>query len=130
MFKSVKKYLNKYSFLQDINDHKILCEALILAHDRKESVNFITSDLSLFLTAKIFEELTPYLYSKKENIQDYEGVLKYEPKETEIISLYSHPEMNILNLKNNQYCSLFEKGELIDIIKWSEDKNTNFTEEF
>lgn len=48
--KRIDKLLKKYDFLSNINDHRILCEAVILTEE--EQVTFVTSDYTQYLFAQ------------------------------------------------------------------------------
>lgn len=117
--KKVEKLLHKYDFLTDINDHRLLCEALILSKDHK--ISFVTSDGSLYIFAKQFKELNASYYEKKVNAE-YCGWRKCNPSDTEFVSLYSHPENNVLNLKINEFGEVFEDDELKDVVFWTGEK--------
>ena len=46
----IEKVFKEYDFLSDINDHYLLCEAVLLKRKYKDSdVFFITSDMALYL---------------------------------------------------------------------------------
>lgn len=125
--RKINKLLKKYDFLSDINDHRLLCEALILAEE--SPVQFITSDGSLYLFAKQFSQLqTIYIEPRNEYYikeEDYCGWSKNYPSETEMISLYTHPEINTLHAKTNEFVEIYEGKELKDILFWNGQKYTN-----
>ena len=117
--KRVNKLLKHYDFLSDINDHKLLCEAAILAEE--EQLKFITSDGAQYLFAQHIPNLNPFFFedqNEQNNIIDYCGWGKYYPNDIELASLYAHPENNILNAKINEYCEIFIDDELKDILIW------------
>lgn len=63
--KRIDKLLRKYDFLSNINDHRLLCEALLLAEENQ--VKFITGDGTLYLFAEQFPQLkTLYLAEDEE----------------------------------------------------------------
>lgn len=123
--KKVEKLLNKYKFLSNINDHRLLCEALLLA--KKQQISFVTSDGALYIFAKQFPQLNAIYYDDfKENQKDeYCGWGKYYPDDATFVSLYSHPEKNILNLKINEFAEIYEGNELKDILFWDGFKYNN-----
>ena len=126
--KKIQKYLKKYSLAEN-NDNKILCSALIYAHENKASVvRFITSDVNLFLLAKLFEEkhmISTCFYEKENDREDlnYTGSKSFCPEESALASCYSNPNYNILNAKTNQYCTIKNCLEdVLDIFRWSGEK--------
>ena len=64
--KEITKELKKYNFLSDINDHRILCEAILLSKQMHQPVHFITSDGTLFLFAKQIKNLTTTFFVPKD----------------------------------------------------------------
>ena len=121
--KKVNKILKKYNFLSDINDHRLLCEAILLNATHNIEVNFITSDICLYLFARHFKELNPIFYSNKTNENNYDdsynGWSKYYPTEEHFALLYSNPEMNILNAKTNEFAEIYEDSNLRDVLFWT-----------
>jgi len=121
--KLIDKTFKEYPFLSNINDHRILCEALIL--DKKvEPVNFITSDCALYEISK-FVDLTTVTfltdsYQEKNQEAFYCGYGKYYPTDDELVKLYAEGlNQNILNAKVNEYCEIFNhEGALSDILRW------------
>lgn len=121
--KRIDKLLKKYDFLSNINDHRLLCEALLLAEENQ--VKFITGDGTLYLFAEQFPQLkTLYLAEDEETdqVEEYKGWEKYTPTEEQLALLYSNPEMNILQANINQYCEIYEGTELKDILRWTGEK--------
>jgi len=121
--KLIDKTFKEYPFLNNINDHRILCEALVL--DKKvEPVNFITSDCALYEISK-FVDLTTVTfltdsYQEKNQEGFYCGYGKYYPTDDELVKLYAEGlNQNILNAKVNEYCEIFNhEGALSDILRW------------
>jgi len=121
--KLIDKTFKEYPFLSNINDHRILCEALVL--DKKvEPVNFITSDCALYEISK-FVDLTTVTfltdsYQEKNQEAFYCGYGKYYPTDDELVKLYAEGlNQNILNAKVNEYCEIFNhEGALSDILRW------------
>ena len=106
--REIARTLKKYDFLMDIPDHKILCEALLLA--RTQPVKFVTSDAALYLFAKQFLQLDS-IYLGEEELEpreEYCGWSKRYPNEEQMASLYSNPEINIFDAKTNEFCEIFE----------------------
>ena len=109
--------------MSDINDHHLLCEAILLNTTHNIEVNFITSDICLYLFAEHFKELNPIFYSNKANENNYDdsysGWSKYYPTEEQFALLYSNPEMNILNAKTNEFAEIYEGSNLRDVLFWT-----------
>lgn len=119
--KQINKNLKRYDFLSDINDHRLLCEALVLSEEQE--VKFITSDSALLLFAQQFPQLeTLYLEDTEPSLEEYSGWKKCYPTEEQLNSLYSNPEMNVLQANINEYCEIFEGTELKDILRWTGKK--------
>ena len=120
---SQKKILNlmkKNNYFMDINDHKMICEALIL--NNYNEVVFITSDYAQLLFARTSGLKTNYFTPIEEKNKElfYCGYGKYYPTDDELIALYTEGlNENILNAKVNEYCEIFNhEGTLSDILRW------------
>lgn len=117
--KKVNKLLKKYSFLSDINDHKILCEAAIIAEKNNTTCTFITCDNTQYLFAKQIKNLIPIIYEKNnEKLKDYYGWKKYCPGNVTLTKLYSEPTINILECKINEFAEIYQDNKLKDILFW------------
>ena len=120
--KKIAQKLKKYNFLMDINDHKIICEALILKEYNSE-LKFITSDCAQYLFARTLNLDSCYFNQEKEyKNNDYCGWSKHYPNEEQMALLYSNPEKNILNAKINEFVEIFEGTELKDVLFWNGTK--------
>lgn len=120
--KKILNILKKNNFLMEINDHKMICEALIL--NEYNEVIFITSDCAQLLFARTLDLKTIYFKDNNNQKQEeYCGWKKFYPNEEELISLYTHPNINILNLKNNEFAEIYENNELKDILFWNGSKH-------
>lgn len=118
---AVEKILKKYSFLSDINDHHIICEASLLAKTTGYQVIFTTCDAAQSLFAHRVGNLKINYIDKNTHINkdiDYCGWGKYYPTEDEMVLLYSNPKMNVLNCKINEYAEIYQEKELKDILRW------------
>lgn len=130
--KHINKLLKKYSFLSNINDHRILAEAIHLkrTYYRGDCFHFITSDLSLFSIAKTFPEIEPIFLDSNmvEKKELWTGWGKYYPDENKMSAVYSNHSLNVLDAKTNEYCAIHEGSELKDILRWdgSSYKNLNY----
>lgn len=119
----IEKVFREYDFLSDINDHYLLCEAVLLKRKYKDSdVYFITSDMALYLFSCEFEELIPfYLPEEKhltDNLDNWIGWNKYYPSKDCLSALYLNKNINHLDAKINEYCAIHEGQELKDILRW------------
>ena len=97
--KKINKLLKKYPFLDDINDHRIICAAELYAMNAHEPVVFLTSDALQYLLAKRMP-LIEAQYVEEATIEiDFNGWKEYHPNMDELTSLYADPTKNILNCK-------------------------------
>lgn len=119
--KSVDKLLKKYNFLSNINDHRLLCEAELLAKEQSISVDFVTSDSALYLFAQKIPRLNAIFYGDKDDRDDTEwtGWSKNYPSEKELASLYQDPKINILGCKTNEFAEIYVGSELKDVLFWN-----------
>lgn len=119
--KKIQQILKKNNCLMDINDHKMICEALYL--NQYNAIEFITADCAQLLFAKTLGLKTIYFNFNKNKLQEeYTGWKKFTPTEDELVSLYSEPTKNILNANINEYCEIYENEELKDILRWTGEK--------
>lgn len=117
--KKIDRLLNKYNFLFNINDHRMICEALII--DRDDDVTFVTSDGAQLLFAQ--EALLRTIFYEpdeghEDNI-DYCGWSKHFPTEEQMASLYSNPDLNILQVRTNEFVEIYEGSILKDVLFWN-----------
>ena len=125
----IEKILKKNKCLMNINDHRIICEALILINYNE--IIFVTSDCAQLLFAKTLKLKTFYFVNDADQKQEeYNGWKKYHPTEDEMVLLYSNLKTNVLNAKINEYCEIFEGEELKDVLFWDGEKyrNLNYKE--
>lgn len=119
--KKVARLLKKYDFLSDINDHKLLCEALILAEE--QPIKFVTSDGALALFVEQFPQLELiYLHEEEKKVEEWCGWSKYYPTEEQLTSLYTNPELNVLKCKTNEFAEIYYEKELKDVLFWTGNK--------
>lgn len=116
----VDKLLKKYNFLRNINDHRIVCEAELLAQDSGDKVQFVTADGAQYLFAGRMPHLQAELYNEKLilNEEEYCGWSRHYLEDDKMALLYSDPKMNILKCKTNEYAEIYQGKELKDIIRW------------
>lgn len=125
--RQVDKLLKKYNFLSDIPDHRLLCEASIIANDLQQHIEFITSDGALFLFAEQIPNLDAVYFLDERPIKqpEYCGWGKYFPNTDELANLYSDPKINILGCKTNEFAEIFVDGVLKDVLFWDGTQYSN-----
>lgn len=118
--RKVDKLLKKYDFLRDINDHRMLCEAELLAQETGEKVQFVTADGAQYLFANEMPHLQALFYESKneKNEETYCGWSRHYLDDEKMNLLYSDPKMNILNCRINEYAQIYQGQELRDIVRW------------
>ena len=119
--REVDKLLKKYNFLSNINDHRLICEAVLTARDEGyEAITFVTNDAAQsVLAARVPVIHACYIDGKKESDQSFCGWTKYYPNEEDMSMLYSDPTVNILNCKTNEFAEIYDNGTLQDILFWN-----------
>jgi len=111
--------LKKYSFLSNINDHRIICAAELYAEQEKQDLTFFTSDALQYLFALRMPHLMAVHPSEEDDIErEWGGWEKYYPNETEMSMLYSDPKMNILKCKTNEFAKIYDGSTLKDVLFW------------
>ena len=116
--KKINKMLKKYPFLDDINDHRIICAAELYAMDAHEPVVFLTSDALQYLLAQRMSFIEAQ-YVEEATIEiDFNGWKEYHPNMDELTSLYADPTKNILNCKLNEFAKIYEDNALKDVLFW------------
>lgn len=117
----IDKLLRKYSFLSNINDHRILCAAELKAIEQKKDIIFLTCDATQYLFALQMPHLVPAYtqIEKNEGDDNWSGWNKYYPNEEELTILYTDPTNNILNCRTNEFARIYENNELKDILFWN-----------
>lgn len=121
--KEIDKLLKKYSFLSNINDHRILLSAEAAAIKQGRDIIFITNDALQYIFAQQLPHLIPaYSYNNDNNLkidEEWAGWGNYWPNEQEMSLLYSDPQMNILKCKTNEFAKIYEGSELKDVLFWT-----------
>ena len=122
--KEIIRELRKYDFLSDINDHHILCEAILLNKKTHQPVHFITSDGALYLFAKQIKTITStyYVPKDKELTEQYCGWRKYYADPDTLGDLYSDLSVNVLNCQNNEFALIYENEQVKDVLFWNGTK--------
>ena len=116
--KEVEKLLKKFNFLRDINDHRIICEAELLARYGEE-VQFVTADGAQYLFASKMPHLTTLFYNEIYTDEgEYCGWSRHYLDNDKMNLLYSDPKMNILKCCINEYAQIYQGQELKDILRW------------
>lgn len=117
--RKIDKMLKKYSFLSNINDHRIICAAELYAEQEKQDLTFFTSDALQYLFALKMPHLMAVHPSEEDDIErEWGGWEKYYPNETEMSMLYSDPKMNILKCKTNEFAKIYDGSTLKDVLFW------------
>lgn len=117
--RKINKMLKKYHFLNDINDHRILCAAEVYAEQVGHDIVFMTSDALQYLFALKMPHLMAVCPSQDETVkEEWGGWDKYYPNESEMAMLYSDPKMNILKCKTNEFAKIYDGANLKDILFW------------
>ena len=117
--RKIDKMLKKYSFLSNINDHRIICAAELYAEQEKQDLTFFTSDALQYLFALRMPHLMAVHPSEEDDIErEWGGWEKYYPNETEMSMLYSDPKMNILKCKTNEFAKIYNGSTLKDVLFW------------
>ena len=122
--RQVDKLLKKYPFLQNINDHRILCEAELAAIEQGKDIIFLTSDALQYEFAKQMPHLSVVYpmgteLAEKNNDREWAGWGKYYPDTKEMALLYADPKINTLGCKVNEFAEIYEDTNLKDIIFWT-----------
>ena len=123
--RKIDKMLKKYSFLSNINDHRIICAAELYAEQKKQDLTFLTSDALQYLFALRMPHLAAVRPSEEDGIErEWGGWEKYYPNETEMSMLYSDPKMNILKCKTNEFAKIYDGSTLKDVLFWDGNEYT------
>ena len=119
----IDKMLKKYHFLNNINDHRIICAAEIYAIENNQDMIFLTSDALQYLSALHMPHLDAVYPMGTELTEKYEeewaGWGKYYPSEQDMALMYSDPKINILKCKTNEYAEIYDETILKDIQFWN-----------
>ena len=121
--RKIDKMLKKYPYLNNINDHRILCAAEIYAIENDRDIIFLTSDALQYLSALHMPHLSAVYPMGTELAEKYEeewaGWGKYYPDEKDMALLYSDPKINVLKCKPNEFAEIYEGSDLKDILFWN-----------
>ena len=120
--RKIQKIIKKNKILSTKNDSRIICEALLLNEERP--VIFITQDACQYLIVKNgFPELKVEYYISQENTGElYMGWKLYNLTDEVLTSVYNNQNGNVLGAVENQYCALYQHGELIDVVCYRNGK--------
>lgn len=118
--KKIDKLLKKYTFLSDINDHRILLAAELAAIEQNKDIVFLTSDAAQYtFSLQLPHLMGVYTPSQTQEKSLWCGWGKYYPNAEEMSLLYTDPTMNVLKCKTNEFCKIYEGSELKDILFWT-----------
>ena len=117
--KKIERILKGYNFLSNINDHRLLCEAIWLQKETNEEVNFITNDGALMLFAQQIPGINGIFWENDNQEQEeYCGWGRYYPNEEQMALLYSNPELNVLKCRTNEFAEIYEGNQIKDVLLW------------
>lgn len=116
--RKVNRLLHKYNFLNDINDHRLICECKLSGIS---DIIFVTSDIAQYILAQRVIK-AKYYQSTSKGSTEYCGWQKYHPNDEEMAELYSNPSNNILGALTNQFVEIYEDDTLKDVLFWDGNK--------
>ena len=126
--REVDKLLKKYNFLSNINDHRLICEAVLTARDEGyDTITFITNDAAQSVLAQRVPVINAYyLENREEQDHSFCGWTKYYPNDEDMSILYSDPTQNVLNCKINEFAEIYDKdNKLQDVLFWDGKQYAN-----
>lgn len=115
----IDKLLKRYPFLNNINDHRIICSAELCATEQHSEITFITNDALQYLFATQMPHLKAiYSLGEKQESDEWSGWNNYYPDEEQMTSLYAKPTINVLNCKTNEFAKIYEDNKVKDVLFW------------
>ena len=115
----IDKLLKRYPFLNNINDHRIICSAELCAAEQHTEITFITNDALQYLFATQMPHLKAiYSLGEKQESDEWSGWNNYYPDEEQMTSLYAKPTINVLNCKPNEFAKIYEDNKVKDVLFW------------
>ena len=117
--RKINKLIRKYNFLDNINDHRILCAAEIYGAENNVTVQFITCDALQYIFAQKLPHLCPQLIDENEIQEEWTGWKNYYPTEEQLSELYSDMTKNILGCKLNEFAKIYVEGQIRDVLCWT-----------
>lgn len=115
----IDKLLKRYPFLNNINDHRIICSAELCAAEQHAEIIFITNDALQYLFATQMPHLKAiYSLGEKQETDEWRGWNSYYPDEEQMTSLYAKPTINVLNCKPNEFAKIYEDNKIKDVLFW------------
>ena len=125
--KKVDKLIKTYNFLTNINDHRLLCEAELFARNMSEPLEFVTSDIALYLFSLQMPHLTGRYYYDKEQVEmeEYTGWTDYYPDDNQLNLIYSSPQTNVLKCRTNEFAKIYQDGKVADVLFWDGSQYRN-----
>lgn len=115
----IDKLLKRYPFLNNINDHRIICSAELCAAEQRAEIIFITNDALQYLFATQMPHLKAiYSLGEKQETDEWSGWNSYYPDEEQMTSLYAKPTINVLNCKPNEFAKIYEDNKVKDVLFW------------
>ena len=128
--KEIDREMKRHPSFLNINDHRILCDCILLSKKIKQPVHFITSDGILYLFAKNINNIfaTFFVSKDQEFLGQYCGWKKYDINTEDISEIYSNPTNNILNCKTNEFAIIYDREEVKDIWNGIKYRPLNYKE--
>ncbi len=118
----IDKMIKKYTFLSNINDHRLICSAELEGIHRHEIITFKTCDAA----QSLFAHQMPHLQveflnetSSCENNCEWTGYNKYYPNDQDMAMLYTDPKINILKCRQNEFAKIYDGPDLKDVLFWT-----------
>ena len=119
--KELEKWRKKFGFLPDNLDSRILLSAYALWRE-DPTITFLTADALQYSMAHTLGMTTAYMENEEKPQEPWKGWRDFYPTEEEMALLYGEPEKNTLGAITNEYCKIWENGELKDILRWSGER--------
>ena len=103
------------------NDAKILATAISYEKENcPDNMGFVTSDVSLYNIANLFFGNDSIFIP--EDPPDYQGFEEVILDDEHMAEFYSNPNINIFNLKVNEYLNIKnQEGQIVDTVVWTGD---------
>lgn len=119
--KELEEWRKKFGFLPDNLDSRILLSAYALWRE-DPTITFLTADALQYSMAHTLGMTATYMENEEKPQEPWKGWRDFYPTEEEMALLYGEPEKNTLGAITNEYCKIWENGELKDILRWSGER--------
>lgn len=106
-----------------VSDDMRILACAIAQKNFEPNMIFVTNDMALKAIASVFFD-KEHIESIAEDFNDgYTGHIKMTLSEEAMAMFYQHPEVNMFDLKVNQYATIWnEDGEMVDIVYWNGER--------